>query len=300
MAPDDARHQQEPAATARAGGALGVIAGGGVLPRLVAEAERDHGGRVFVIALRGSAGEWVADWPHARAGVGQAGRIFTELRRAGCDRVCFAGGLSRPSLLRLRFDFTALRVAPRVARLMRRGDDGLLRGLAEIFEARGFALVGADALLSDCLAPAGPLTSRAPRRDDRRDIARAAEIVRAVGAVDVGQAAVVARGRCLGVEAVQGTDALLQGLSGETRRGGAPIPAGALYKAPKPSQDRRLDLPAIGPQTVAGVRSAGLNGVAVQAGGVFVLEIEKTLAAAEAAGVFVYGWRDGEQADSTP
>ncbi len=206
-------------------GALGVLAGRGALPRLVAEAERRRGGAVFVIALRGFAEAWVEDWPSATAGLGQVGRIFGLLRAAGCDRVCFAGGLSRPSLFSLRFDFTALRVAPMMARLLRKGDDGLLRGLAAIFESRGFAMVGAHELLGDLVAPAGPLGARRPSARDREDILRAAEIVEAVGRVDVGQGAVVAEGRCLGVETVQGTDAMLAALKGERRRGGAPRPS---------------------------------------------------------------------------
>ena len=272
---------------------LGVVAGAGALPRLVAEAEQRAGGGVFVIALRGFAEPWVRAWPHETCGLGQVGRLFGALKSAGCGRVCFAGGLSRPSILTLarslRFDFTALRVAPAVARLLRRGDDGLLRGLAAMFEERGFQLVAAQELLGELLAPEGALGAHGPSERDLEDIERAAEIVAALGQVDVGQGAVVARGRCLAVETVFGTDAMLKSLAGETRRHGAPIPSGALYKAPKPGQDRRVDLPAIGPRTVAAVKAAGLNGVALEAGSVFVLDFAETARAADQAGVFVYG-----------
>lgn len=284
--------------SARAPGRLGVIAGGGALPRLVAEAERKAGGDPFVIGLRANAGEWTNGYETVAAGPGQVGRIFAALKRAGCVRVCFAGGIQRPSLTNVRFDFTALRVLPLMRRLMRKGDDGLLRGLAQIFEARGFRMVGAHELLGDLLAPEGALGAVAPSDRDLEDIARAAEIVDALGRVDVGQGAVVATGRCLAVETIQGTDAMLAQLKGETRRGGAPVPSGALFKGPKPGQDLRLDLPAIGPETVRRVAQAGLNGVAVRAGGVFVLDIEETVAAADAERVFLYGWRpeDGDGA----
>ena len=272
-------------------GALGVLAGRGALPRLVAEAERRRGGDAYIIALRGFAEPWAAQWPSATAGLGQVGRIFSLLRAAGCDRVCFAGGLQRPSLLNLRFDLTALRVLPQVARLLRKGDDGLLRGLAAIFEARGFQLVGAHELLGDLVAPAGPLGGRAPSSRDLEDAARAAEIVEALGQVDVGQGAVVAHGRCLAVETIQGTDAMLRGLVGQKRRAGAPIPSGLLFKAPKPGQDLRMDMPAVGPDTMRRAKEAGLNGVAVQAGGVIVLDMAATARAADQAGVFFYGWR---------
>lgn len=268
---------------------LGIIAGSGALPRLVAEAERQAGGGAFVVALRGAAEGWVSDWPHTVAGLGQVGRIFAALSGAGCARVCMAGGLARPSLSALRFDLTALRVLPRVARLMRLGDDGLLRGIGAIFEDRGFQMIGAHELLGDLLAPSGALGRRAPSAADLKDIARAAEIAAGLGALDVGQGAVVAEGRCLAVETVQGTDAMLQRLAGDKRRGGAKIPSGALFKAPKPGQDLRFDLPAIGPSTLEAAKAAGLNGVAVQAGGVFVLDIAATITAADAAGLFLYG-----------
>ncbi|MEM1419432.1 MAG: UDP-2,3-diacylglucosamine diphosphatase LpxI [Pseudomonadota bacterium] len=269
---------------------LGVVAGGGALPRLVCEAERNAGGDPFVIALRANAGDWVSDYENTVSGPGQVGRIFAALSGAGCGRVCFAGALQRPSLSNVRFDFTALRVLPVMRRLMRQGDDGLLRGLAQIFEARGFTMVGAHELLGELLAPMGPLGARTPNQSDLTDIERAAEIVAALGAVDVGQGAVVARGRCLAVETVQGTDVMLGRLEGDTRRGGAPIPSGVLYKSPKPDQDLRLDLPAIGPETIRRAATAGLNGVAVRSGGVFILDVDETIAAADAAGVFLFGW----------
>lgn len=273
---------------------LGVIAGAGALPRLVAEAAAREGQAVFVVALSGFAEDWTRDWPHAECGLGQIGRVFAALREAGCVRVCFAGGLSRPSiaaiLKTLRFDLTGLSLAARVARLLRQGDDGLLRGLATIFEEQGFELVAAQSLLGELLAPVGALGRVRPTETDLADIERAAAIVAALGAVDVGQGAVVAAGRCLAVETVFGTDAMLASLVGQTRRHGAPIPSGALYKAPKPGQDERLDWPTIGPRTIEGAKAAGLNGVALQAGGVFVLDLEATAQAADQAGLFLYGY----------
>lgn len=282
--------QGQPASVpSRAEGRLGVIAGAGALPRLVAAAERRAGGEPHILALRGWAEDWVAGYDHQVIGVGQVGGIFAALKRAACRRVCFAGALSRPSLWGLRIDITGMIVAARVARLMRQGDDAMLRGFAGMFEERGFRLVGASELLTECLAPRGALTRRRPSRRDLSDAARAAQIIEQLGVVDVGQAAVVAIGRCLAVETVQGTDAMLAKLKGDRRRGGARIPSGVLVKAPKPTQDLRLDLPAIGPRTVTGVADAGLNGIIVPAGRVFLLEAEETLKAADAAGVFIYG-----------
>ncbi|MEL6977295.1 MAG: UDP-2,3-diacylglucosamine diphosphatase LpxI [Pseudomonadota bacterium] len=300
----DAETPAEVGPEAVPGGVLGVIAGAGALPRLAAEAEARRGGAVFVLGLSGFAESWIEAWPHERCALGQAGKLFSTLKKQGCDRVCFAGGLSRPSLVTLakslRFDLTAMRLAPQVARLLRRGDDGLLRGLAELFEARGFQLIAAQSLLGELLAPAGAIGRRAPSPRDLEDMARAAEIVAALGAVDVGQGAVVAHGRCLAVETVFGTDWMLASLVGQKRRQGAPIPSGVLFKAPKPEQDERLDWPTIGPRTIAAVKAAGLNGVALAAGGVFILDIVETAAAADAAGVFLFGREADAAAPGAP
>lgn len=277
-------------AAPRRDGALGIIAGRGALPRLVAEAERRQGREAFVVALKGFADDWVDAWPSARAGLGQVGRVFGLLKSAGCRQVCFAGGVDRPPIFKLTPDVTAFVVLPKMLRLIKKGDDGLMRGLAAIFEDRGFEMVGAHELLGDQVAPRGAIGGRGPSAEDLEDLARAAVIVDALGAVDVGQGAVVAQGRCLAVETVQGTDAMLTKLHGDRRRGGAAIPSGLLYKAPKPGQDLRMDMPAIGPETMRRAKEAGLNGVAVRAGGVIILGVEETAREADAQDVFLYGW----------
>jgi len=214
------------------------------------------------------------------------GRLFAALRAAGCGTVTFAGGMVRPRLRPLRFDLTMLRLAPRLLAGLRAGDDTTLRLIAGVFEAEGFEVVAPQALLPELPAVAGVHSRALPSDGDRADAARAAAIVAALGAVDVGQAAVVAQGICLGLESIQGTDALLDFVA-RTGSGFRPDPAGprgVLYKAPKPGQDRRLDLPAIGPETLRGAAAAGLAGVVVEAGGVMILDHAATVAAADAAG----------------
>jgi UDP-2,3-diacylglucosamine hydrolase len=163
--------------------------------------------------------------------------------------------------------------------------------IAAVFEAEGLAVQPPQALAGDILVPAGVLGRVAPAEADRRDAARAAVIVAALGGVDVGQGAVVAQGICLGVESIQGTDALLAFVAETPARfrsdpqGGR----GVLYKAPKPDQDLRLDLPAIGPRTVEGAARAGLAGIAVAAGAVMALGLPETIDAADRAGLFLWG-----------
>lgn len=136
------------------------------------------------------------------------------------------------------------------------------------------------------------MTRARPGEGDARDAARAARIVAALGAVDVGQAAVVAQGICLGVETIQGTDVLLDFVARTAARH-RPDPEGlrgVLFKGPKPIQDRRLDLPAVGPDTVAGAARAGLAGIALAAGGVMLLDRDRTVAEADRAGLFLWGY----------
>lgn len=276
----------------RTGGeVLGLIAGSGALPREIAEARRKAGEACFVAALEGACGDWVEAYPHARLAAGRVGAIFAALRGAGVRRVAFAGGYLRPKLWALRFDWTGLRVALRLAPLMRRGDDSLLRGVASVFADHGFALVGAAELLPEALARAGLLAGPQPSAQDLEDARKAARIVRILGPLDVGQGAAVARGLCLAVEAIEGTDILLDRLAAlpPKRRAAAPAPSGVLFKGPKPGQDSRLDLPAIGPRTLEKAAAAGLKGVALEAGGALILEAGACFETAERLGLFLYG-----------
>lgn len=277
------------------GQGLGIVAGRGVLPRLIAEDCARRGRPYRVVAFRSVPLDWTAGHPVLAATFEKPGRLFADLRSAGCAEVTFAGGIVRPELNPLRFDLTMLRLAPKVIAGMRAGDDQALRIVAEVFEAEGLTLVPAQAILAGLLAAPGMLARARPSDADLADAARAASIVAALGEVDVGQGAVVAQGICLGVETVQGTDAMLAFVA----RTGAPFrpdragARGVLYKAPKPGQDWRMDLPAIGPDTMRAAAAAGLAGVAIEAGGVLILGRAETVAAADAAGLFLWGREPG-------
>ncbi|MEM9012166.1 MAG: UDP-2,3-diacylglucosamine diphosphatase LpxI [Pseudomonadota bacterium] len=266
-------------------GGLGLIAGSGALPRLIAEAERAAGRPYRVVRFAGVSLDWVEDHPVIEVPFEKPGRLFEALRAAGCDRVSFAGGMTRPHLDPRRFDLTALRLAPKVLPAIGGGDDALLRTLAAVFEDAGFRVVPPDGLLGDLAVRAGVLSEKQPSDADRDDAARGFEIVAALGRVDVGQGAVVAGGLCLGLETLQGTDALLVFVA-ETRPEG--IAGGVLAKAPKPGQDRRLDMPTIGPATVEAAATAGLSGIAVAAEDILLLDRAETVARANAHGLALW------------
>jgi DUF1009 family protein len=180
---------------------------------------------------------------------------------------------------------------PRIVRAYRGGDDHLISGVARIFEDYGFRIVGAHEVAPEILMPEGPIGSRRPSERDHADIARALALLSATGSFDMGQAAIVAGNHVLAVEATEGTDAMVRRIA-ELRAQGriaAPAGTGVLVKAPKPQQDRRFDLPAIGPRTVEEVARAGLAGIAVVAGGSIIAEPAKVADAAEKAKVFVVG-----------
>jgi UDP-2,3-diacylglucosamine hydrolase len=264
-------------AAMRQDGPLALICGGGSLPLTVADAAAAKGRKVVLFLLRGVADPALAArYPHHWIYVGQGGKL-----RA----------LVRPALWQMRFDLWLLLKVPTLVKAFRGGDDHLLSGVARIFEREGFHLVGAHEVAPDILMPEGALGARQPSERDREDIALGLDYLAATGRFDIGQAVVVAGRRVLAVEAVEGTDQMLQRVANMRSNGRLRTPAGTgvLVKAPKPGQDRRFDLPAIGPRTVEGVVRAGLAGLAVAAGSSIVAEPETLVAEADRAKVFVVG-----------
>ena len=210
------------------------------------------------------------------------------LERDGVGQVIFAGAATRPRLDPALLDEATASLLPRLMAAMAQGDDATLRVVIELFEDSGFSVVGVEQVAPALLPGAGVLAGLPSPRDEA-DAARAAGIVAALGAVDVGQGAVVAQGLCLGVEALPGTDALLAQVAGI----GAlrPDPArgrGVFYKAAKPGQDRRIDLPTIGPETLHAVAAAGLGGVAFEAGSVICLDLDEMRRLAGDLGLFLW------------
>jgi UDP-2,3-diacylglucosamine hydrolase len=266
-------------------GRIGIVAGSGTLPRRLVESCRAAGREVFVLAIEGEADPaLVQGVPHAWSRLAAAGPALDALRANGVTELVLAGGVRRPSLSSLRPDWRAAKFFARVG-YRALGDDGLLSAIVKELEREGFRIVGADQLLQAAALPEGPLGRLGPDAEAEADITRGVEIARALGALDIGQAVVVQQGLVLGVEAIEGTDALLR-RCGELRREG---PGGVLVKLEKPGQERRVDRPTIGPRTVALAAGAGLRGIAVEADATLVLDRDKMVRAADAAGLFVVG-----------
>jgi UDP-2,3-diacylglucosamine hydrolase len=269
---------------------LAIICGGGSLPFAVAEAALRQSRRIVLFPLRSFADPArVEAYPHHWVRLGEFGRFCRVARREGCREVVFIGALVRPALRHLWPDLGALRVMPRIINMFRGGDDYLMSRLMKIFEEHGFQPVGAHQLAPEILLPVGALGRLEPMRQHRDDIALGLSLLNAIGRFDVGQAAIVAGNRVLAVEGAGGTDEMLAHVADLRRRERIRSGGGVLVKAPKPHQDRRIDLPAIGPQTVAGAERAGLAGIAGIAGATILAEAERVRQAADRAGVFVVG-----------
>ncbi len=280
-------------------GPLGLIAGGGQMPHRVIAAARASGREVFVVVVEGWADP--ADFaavPHIVVRVGAGGHAMEQFRAHGVRQIVMCGRASRPSFTAILPDAGMARMLLRVGRAAWQGDDGLLKAVVRILEEDGYEVVPSQAIVRDILPEAGQLGALAPDERAREDIGRGIAVVRALGRVDVGQCAVVQQGLVLGVEAIEGTDALLARCAGLRREG----PGGVLVKLVKPGQDRRVDLPTIGPVTIEGAAAAGLTGIAIEAGGTIVVDRPATVAAADAAGLFLIALKpeDLQTTETTP
>lgn len=266
-------------------GRVGIIAGGGSLPaRLIQACTREHID-YFVLALKGQTDpNLVKNKPHAWVSLGQTQAAISLLKKEQVDRVVLGGAVRRPSLHEMKPDLRTIKAFARLG-LKGIGDDTLLRLVRDELEKEGLRIIGAHEIEPSLLTPMGVLTHKKPTVEHNADIAHGAHVARALGALDVGQGAVVQQGIVLGLEAVEGTDALLQRCKSLRRKGRG----GILVKMKKPQQDICLDLPAIGLRTVRLAYEAGLEGIAAQAGATLMLEREETIEAANKLGLFIVG-----------
>ena len=266
-----------------------VLAGSGRLPELLALELRRQGNPPLCVSIDGEAGGWIGAFEHLTVNSVQAVVLVRALRTKKVKQAVLAGGMrGRPSLWSIRPDWVTITNFLRFYKALRQGDDALLRCVIEMLEAQGFSVVGAHEILPDLIAPAGVLTKKQPSDADKadRDVALAAALLN--GSKDLGQAAVAVFGKVMAVEDARGTNAMLRRM-GDLQDGEKSSPQGVLAKAAKPQQERRVDLPSIGPETVDHAVRAGLAGIAVSAGSSLILDRDEVIKRADAAGIFVEG-----------
>ena len=267
---------------------LALVAGRGVLPRRVLNACEAAGRSVTVCGIADFDGDLPRNDRPFR--LETLGTLIAELAASGVREVCLAGAVQRPRIDPAAIDAATLPIATRVAgALSVGGDDSALRMFIAFFEEAGLVVRAATDLVPDLLPAEGVPSEAQPADANGRDADRGAEVIKALSSVDLGQSCVVCRGQVIAVEALPGTDWMLKSLAEVPPELGAKFAAGGLlYKAPKPGQDRRVDLPAIGPQTIMRAAAAGLQGIVIEAGGVMVLDQFATIAAANEAGLFLW------------
>ena len=265
---------------------IGLIAGGGQFPLLFAESARKAGHRVIAVAHRSETDPALAERVDALTWVklGQIGHMIEALKAGGATRTVMLGAITKRRFFQdAMLDATGLRV---VARVAIRSDDNLLRAMARFLEEEGIPITDPTPFLADRLAPEGILGRHAPTPEELEDARYGMELARGIGRLDLGQTVVVKDRVALAVEALEGTDACI-------RRGGELAKSGGFVvaKAVKPGQDRRFDLPAVGPDTVEVLKEAGGRVLAIEAGATLVMDLHRMIEKADRAKVVLLGVR---------
>ena len=297
---------------------IGIFAGRGDLPGTVATRLRRDGTVPVICEIEGHPVETDRALPHLSYCLETLGGALETLRLMGVSELCLAGGVHRPDIRHDRLDDATRPMISRLAAAMNRGDDAALREIMSIFEEQGFAIRAAQDIVPDLLPPAGVLTRTAPGPDTEADAEAGEAEVRRLGRQDAGQACILRAGQVIAREGPEGTDAMLGSLTRPERpaapsadpvswlfdtatdivgdaadwlsnaksdRGGGNT---VLFKAPKPEQDRRADLPVIGPETARRAVNAGLAGIVIEEGGVIVLDRAQTCAVLDRAEAFLW------------
>ncbi len=262
---------------------LGIIAGGGQFPLLVAEAARRHGRRVVLVAHRGESlpeVEAAADYC-LWIKLGQLGKMVAFLQQQGVGQCVFAGTITKTRIFRdIWPDLKALQLWHKIDI---RQDDAILRAIAALLAEEGIEVVASTLYLQELLFPKGILSRKKPDAEQRRDIAFGWQMARRVGALDIGQCVVVRDRAVLAVEAIEGTDAAIR------RGGGLAGEKAVVVKVKKPHQDFRFDLPAIGQQTITTMSEVKAAVLAVEASQALLFDRSEMVAAADRAGLVVIG-----------
>ncbi|HLJ60965.1 MAG TPA: UDP-2,3-diacylglucosamine diphosphatase LpxI [bacterium] len=266
-----------------AGGAdvppVGLIAAAGALPVEIARGAKRLGREVICVnvldgdpALEGLAEAYYA------ISLGELGGLIGALRRHGVREVLLAGKVDKLAAMRsVRLDAQGAQVALRFADLR---DASILSVFVGVLEEAGFEVASQTRYVGHLIPEAGVLGRRAPTSEEARDIALGVRVARGVAGLDVGQAVAVRRGVVVAVEAAEGTDAMIQ-------RAGALARGVSIVKVSRPNQDPRYDLPVVGPQTIAALAGAAGAALAVEAARTILLDRERLVAAADAAGIAV-------------
>jgi UDP-2,3-diacylglucosamine hydrolase len=266
---------------------VGILAGGGSLPREIADVLFAEGRDPVIVGLEGEVRAYdFAGHDFTLVNWGRIGEMLRTFKKKGVTDLVIVGSVTRPDLRAIRTDLGFWWNLPRIFKIVAAGgDDSVLRRVVGFFESHGFAVRGPADVAPALVIGEGAYGTFAMSDAARRDFEIGRAIVAHLAPFDIGQAVVVASGTVLAIEGAEGTDAMLKRVAAvRTGRTG-----GVLVKWPKPGQELRVDMPAIGPNTVAGIVAAGLDGIAVQAGATLAAQRRDLVEAANAQSVFIAG-----------
>ena len=276
---------------------LGMIAGQGALPLRIAQAQKQAGRDVFILGVVEEADKAIEDFPHAWMQMGELRFAADTLKAAGCDELIIIGAVQRPNIEVMEKDQGGQWLLQQVMKHSQIGDDLLLKTVVDYFQTQQLNVRAAELFLGDLLGPEGQQGIHEMGVHEA-DMKLGVDVVKKIGSLDIGQGAVVARRIVLAVEGPEGTDRMLSRVAelAPELLGTEDARCGVLVKLPKPQQDRRVDMPTIGAQTVALAAAAGLAGIVYEAGGALFDDLAATIQAADAAGLFLVGLRANPEA----
>ena len=269
---------------------VGLIAGEGDFPLEVAQSISQKNIEVFIVALKNIASKDIERYPHIWVRMGQIGRAIQALKENNCEELILIGGVKKPNLWLLKPDFGALKLFFKLVMLPSKGDASILKTLLQFLEIDNkFKVVGAEKYIPHLLMSEGLLAGEKIDKQTQIDIDIAIANCINIGFKDIGQACVVVNGEIITSEDVSGTDNMLRNLVSKEIKFSK---KGVLVKLTKPIQDKRVDLPVIGMQTIHLVKEIGLKGIAIENRSSFILEKEQVIKFASDNDIFIYGFNN--------
>lgn len=262
---------------------IALLAGQGELPHLLINVFQSQQRPFVVLAFKGQTTEdLVKDVPHLWISFGEIGKALQYASNNKIKEVVMAGTLSRPTMREILPDWEGVKWLAKIG-TKALGDDNLLKLVVGLLETHGYRVVGPNDILKELLSPEGTLTTLKPDEQAWRDIGRGLDVLSALSPADVGQAVVVQEDLVLAIEAIEGTDAMIDRAKTLKRPG----LGGVLIKIAKRQQEQRADLPTIGPETIRRAEEAGLRGIAIEAGRTLIIKQEEAIDLAQKKGLFL-------------
>ncbi|MCE3255551.1 MAG: hypothetical protein K0R25_1045 [Rickettsiaceae bacterium] len=266
---------------------LAIIAGKGELPKMIIKKCQEQQRNFLVILIAGeSSNADFLQFDHHIIGFGEISKILNILKTNNVKELVFAGGVTKPSMAGMKVDAKGAILLSKILGNKFFGDDNLLSTIISFFEKEGFAIIGADKIIDDLVAKKGVLGNAKPDSEMLKDVAIGQNALQVMSSLDIGQAIAVQQKQIIGVEAIEGTDALIKRCADlGFKQGSKPV----LVKMKKKNQNTKIDLPALGVDTIKNLAQCGFAGIAVQENYCLIINQKEVIKLADELGIFVIG-----------